>query len=60
VHLPESAVNDTVRILKKITPERRCRMRQRCWEIYNDYLATPQGTIRGILESLETVEPERD
>jgi hypothetical protein len=35
-------------------------MRQRCWEIYNDYLATPQGTIRGILESLETVEPERD
>jgi hypothetical protein len=57
LHLPESTANDTIKILRRITPEQRCRMRRRCWEIYNAYLATPQGTIRGILESLETVEP---
>jgi hypothetical protein len=60
LHLPESTANDTVKILRRITPKQRCRMRRRCWEIYTDYISSSDGTLRGILESLETVEPTAD
>jgi Exostosin family len=55
LHLPESSIPDTIAILNNITAEQRCRMRQRCLEIYNEYMSTGEGTIRGILEGLERV-----
>jgi hypothetical protein len=53
LHLPQSTVNDTVRILRSIASEQRCRMRRRCREIYETYMASPEGTIQGILHGLE-------
>jgi hypothetical protein len=55
LHLPQSTIADTVSILRSISPQQRCRMRRRCWEIYNEYMATAHGTIRGIIDGLELI-----
>lgn len=49
--IPEAKVFDTVNILKKITPEERCRRRKRCYEIYTKYLANAEGQIAGVVET---------
>lgn len=48
-----ASVNDTVGILRLIGPADRCRRRKRCYEIYRSYMASPAGTIDGILQGLE-------
>lgn len=55
LRIPEAQVNDTISILNRITPEKRCQMRKRCYGIYERYMATPQGNINGIIEGLELV-----
>jgi Exostosin family len=55
VIIPESDVNRTIDILRRIPEEKRCQMRQRCYEIYQRYMATAAGTIDGILQGLELV-----
>ena len=51
VIIPESQVHETIDILKRIDPATRCRMRRRCYDIYTKYMANPEGTIAGILET---------
>jgi hypothetical protein len=53
VIIPESRVSDTVEILRQISEPERCRRRKRCYEIYQQYMSTPEGTIDGILQGLE-------
>jgi hypothetical protein len=60
LHLPEATANDTITILRAITPEQRCRMRRRCRAIYTTYMTSAEGNLRGILESLETVQLAAD
>lgn len=55
VVIPEQQVNQTVRILKSITQSARCKMRQRCYEIYQRYMANGHGTIAGIIETFEVM-----
>jgi Exostosin family len=55
VVINEADVNRTMDILRQISKERRCNMRQRCYEIYQRYMKTPSGTIDGILQGLELV-----
>lgn len=51
--IPESRVNETVDILRRIPLEDRCERRQRCWDIYQRYISTPSGTIQGVIQSLD-------
>ena len=53
VVIPEREINQTERILRSISDEQRCRMRKRCYEIYKTYMASPDGTIAGIIQGLE-------
>ena len=53
VVIPERQANRTVEILSAIPLEQRCRMRQRTLEIYKRYIATADGVLRGIVETLE-------
>ena len=55
LHIPEADVNKTLDILAQIDDKKRCQMRQKCYEIYNKYMRTEEGTIAGIIESLEMV-----
>jgi hypothetical protein len=55
VILPENRVNETMIVLESISAEQRCKMRQRCFEIYQLYFATPEGIIAGLVEGLERV-----
>jgi Exostosin family len=49
--IPETDVNHALEILSAISPVERCYRRRRCYEIYIKYMANPEGTIAGILES---------
>lgn len=55
VIIPEEKVNETEAILRSISPERRCSMRKRCFDIYRKYMANAEGTIAGLVEGLELV-----
>jgi Exostosin family len=56
VIMPEKdAGNVTLQILKNMSLEERCRRRKRCYQIYKDYMETPEGLIRGLVEGLELV-----
>ena len=55
VRIPQAMANRTVEILEAIPLEERCAMRKRVLEIYETYLATGEGTIRGIIENFELV-----
>lgn len=55
VHIPEKQIKNTLEILGQIDDEKRCQMRQRCYEIYDKYMRTHEGTIAGIIEGLELV-----
>jgi hypothetical protein len=45
----------TMEYLKNITKEQRCQMQQKGYEFYQRYMATPEGVIAGIIESLEHI-----
>lgn len=56
VILPEKyAGHPTIAVLKYISIEQRCRMRQRCYEIYKQFIERPEGTVDGIVQGLELV-----
>ena len=57
VILPESRANETADVLRSIPLEERCRMRRRVVEIYDRYLKNGEGTVNGIVESLERLHP---
>lgn len=51
--IPEARANETLSILRNVTREDQCRRRRRVIEIYDKYMKTPEGTIIGLIESLE-------
>jgi hypothetical protein len=54
--MPEKdAGNTTVDLLKKMSVAERCQRRKKCYQIFKDYIETPEGIIRGIIEGLELV-----
>jgi Exostosin family len=53
VVIPEAETLDTVNILSKISVEKRCRMRQKVYEVYRKYMQTGRGVIQGIIENFE-------
>ena len=55
VIIPERDASRTLNYLRKLTKEDRCRMRRKGYEFYRRYLATPQGVIAGIVDSLELI-----
>jgi hypothetical protein len=59
VVLPQFTANRTLDFLLNITDAQRCKMRQRCYEIYDKYMKTDEGTIAGIIEGLELVAESR-
>jgi hypothetical protein len=53
--IPENQVYHTEKILRSISIEERCRRQRNCLKIYHKYFRTPQGTVGGIIESLERI-----
>jgi hypothetical protein len=53
LHIPEKDASRTLEILSQIDDKKRCQMRKRCYEIYQKYMATGEGTIAGIVDGLE-------
>jgi hypothetical protein len=53
LHIPEKDANRTLEILSQIDDKKRCQMRKRCYEIYQKYMRTTEGTVAGIIEGLE-------
>jgi hypothetical protein len=53
LHIPEKNINVTVEIISQIDDKKRCQMRKRCYEVYQKYMRTTEGTITGIVEGLE-------
>ena len=53
--LPENSPHETMNVIKNITVEQRCRMRQKCYEIYKTYMEDDHGTVFGLIKGLELV-----
>jgi hypothetical protein len=53
VIIPEAHANHTRSYLNKITKTERCELRRQALHVYDEHMSSPEGTIRGILESLE-------
>jgi hypothetical protein len=53
VIIPEDDVNRTIDILTNISAKEECQRRQRCYDIYQKYMATPLGTVNGVIDGLE-------
>ncbi len=51
--IPEQDVAQTMNYLQNVSMKERCRMRQKGYEFYQQYMATPEGVVAGIVESLE-------
>ena len=61
VIIPEAETLDTVNILSRISVEQRCRMRQKVYEMYEKYMETGGGVVRGIIENFElSMQPKSD
>jgi hypothetical protein len=61
VVIPEAETLDTVNILSRISVEQRCRMRQTVYEMYQKYMETGRGVVRGIIENFElSMQPKSD
>lgn len=43
----------TLQVLRNMSLVERCQRRKRCYKIYKQYLETPEGVIRGLIEGLE-------
>jgi len=50
--VPEKDTIRTLDFIQNITEEQQCRMRQRCYWIYQTYMANPEGEIAGAVDSL--------
>lgn len=59
VVIPEKDIPKTLDILRNITEEKRCEMRQYCWDIYTKYLSTPSGTVVGIVDSVLAMKAQK-
>jgi Exostosin family len=56
VILPEKYAGEAaIEVLRSISPEQRCQMRQRCMDIYRNYVESSEGTVNGIVQGLELV-----
>jgi len=53
VVIPENRANETLNILGTISPEKRCKMRQKAWEFFNKYMKSTSGILGGTLDVLE-------
>ena len=53
VIIPEHDAEKTMEYLHDITLEQRCQMRKKGYEFFEKFMATPELTIGGIVESLE-------
>jgi hypothetical protein len=54
--MPEKdAGQTTIDILKKMSVVERCHRRKKCYQIFKDYVETPEAQLRGIIEGLELV-----
>lgn len=53
VIIPEQDVDQTFDYLHNLTLEQRCQMRKTGYEFFKKYMATSEGIIAGIVESLE-------
>jgi len=58
VVIPEGEVSETLNILAKIDDEQRCKMRQKCYEVYQKYMKDSEGVLSGIVEGLEILEQQ--
>jgi Exostosin family len=56
VVIPERQYNQTLDILRRISRDERCRMRQYCYEVYHKYLANPEANMAGLIQSLEVMQ----
>lgn len=56
VIIPERDALKTLSYLNNLTVQRQCQMRQRGYLFYKRYMATPEGVIAGIVESLELLQ----
>jgi Exostosin family len=52
VVIPEKDVPQTLEILANITDQERCKMRQACYRIYQKYMATPDKSMAGLVDSV--------
>jgi len=55
VILRENSPHETMNVIKSITVEERCQMRQKCYEIYKKYIEDDRGTMAGLIKGLERV-----
>ena len=56
VILPEKDAGQfTIDILRNMTIDERCRRRQYCWQIYQNYMEAPVKIIDGLVQGLERV-----
>lgn len=53
VVIAENQVNQTFDILSRISPERRCRMRQKGQDMYQKYMSSTGALLQGVLDVLE-------
>ena len=53
VVIPQADVNRTQQILESIPKDKICDMRKKGMTFYEEYIATPEGTIKGIIDTLE-------
>ena len=59
VTIPEDDVLQIPSILRSMSRQEQCRRRKTCYEYYVKYMATPAGTIQGIIEGLELTRNHR-
>jgi alpha-1,4-N-acetylglucosaminyltransferase EXTL3 len=53
VIIPQRRVSETLSILRNISDESRCKMRQKGYNFFKTYVATSEGRLRAILEILQ-------
>lgn len=58
VIIPEKDAALTLEYLGNLTIDDRCRMRRKGFEFYGHYMATPEGVIAGIIDSLEKIKAQ--
>jgi hypothetical protein len=52
VVIPEKDTPQTLEILRKITDQERCHMRQECYRIYQKYMENTDRNIDGLVDSV--------
>ena len=52
VIIPEIKVNETISILRNISMDQICKMQQRAYEVFHNYMQSHDGLLNGILETI--------